>query len=108
MRLWPRFRSRRAPATPADADRQALAQLRSLGADLTKARHVVHFAYFADAAGYSATVAPPDDTFREWRVHAEATRVLGETTVDGFRAWFERVARDHGGEYDGWEAARTP
>jgi hypothetical protein len=114
------FGRRRAPRTPADADRQALAQLRKLGADLTKPRHVIHFLYFEDEeaarraaraveeAGYFAKIVSPDDRFREWRVHADSTRVLSETTVDGFRAWFDRVARDHGGEYDGWEAARTP
>jgi hypothetical protein len=114
------FGRRRAPKTPADADRRALQQLRKLGADLTKPRHVIHFLYFSDEeaarraagaveeAGYKTKVVAPDDRFREWRVHADATRVLSETTVDGFRSWFDRVASEHGGEYDGWEAARTP
>lgn len=120
MRLpWP-FTSRRAPATPAEADRRALRQLEALGADLTKPRHVIHFLYFEDEAsarraaaeiekaGYSAKVLAPDGAFREWRVHADGTRVLGPSTVDAFRAWFEHVASDLGGEYDGWEAARNP
>lgn len=120
MRLFPRFRTRRAPKTPADADRIALRQLRALGADLTKPRHLIHFVYFPDEesahraaeaierAGYATRIVAPDDRFREWRVHAEATRVVSETTVDGFRSWFDQVASEHGGEYDGWEAARTP
>lgn len=120
MRLFPRLGGRRAPKTPADADRLALRQLQSLGADLTKPRHVIHFLYFQDGgashraaeaieeAGYSTKVVEPDERFREWRVHAEATRVMSETTVDGFRSWFEQVAERWGGEYDGWEAARTP
>jgi hypothetical protein len=120
MRLIPRPGWRRAPKTTADADRHALRQLEKLGADLTKPRHVIHFVYFADEeaarraaeeiehAGYSATVVSPDDRFREWRVHADAMRVVSETTIDGFRSWFDHVATTHGGEYDGWEAARTP
>jgi len=120
MRLLPRRGSRRAPKTPADADRWALGQLESLGADLTKPRHVIHFVYFEEEesarraaaemeqAGYSTTIVPPDERFREWRVHAECTRVMSQTTVDGFRSWFAHVASTHGGEYDGWEAARTP
>ncbi len=119
MRFVPRFR-RRAPRTPAAADRIALRQLEALGADLTKPRHVIHFLYFEtehparqaatviEQAGYSAKVLQPDERFKEWRVHADSTRVLSETTVDGFRSWFDHVADAHGGEYDGWEAARTP
>ena len=120
MRFLPRFGERRAPATPADADRRALRQLETLGADLTKPRHVIHFVYFEDEgsarqaaeeierAGYATTLVAPDDRFREWRVHADGTRVMSPTTVEGFRSWFEHIAAEHGGEYDGWEAARTP
>jgi hypothetical protein len=32
-------------------------------------------------------------------------RVVDESTVGQSRAWFEQVAADHGGAYDGWEAA---
>jgi len=115
-----RFGGRRRPRTPADADRRALRQLEALGADLTKPRHVIHFVYFDDEtsaqraateiekAGYATKIVAPDERFRDWRVHADATRVIGHTTVDGFRSWFEQVALTYGGEYDGWEAARTP
>jgi hypothetical protein len=41
-------------------------------------------------------------------VRAETTRVVNESTVQAFRAWFELVASDHAGEYDGWEAAAKP
>jgi len=117
--LWP-FGSRRMPATPGDADRRALRQLEVLGADLTKPRHVIHFLYFdeeaaarhtaddAEKAGYTARIMPPDEEFKRWRVHADGTRVVGPTTVDAYRAWFERLAASHGGTYDGWEAARKP
>jgi hypothetical protein len=120
VRLLPRFGPRRAPKTPAEADRIALKQLEKLGADLTKPRHVIHFVYFEaeqpareaattiEQAGYSTNVVAPDERYKEWRVHADSTRVISETTVDGFRSWFEHIASVHGGEYDGWEAARSP
>jgi hypothetical protein len=41
-------------------------------------------------------------------VRAEGSRVVDETTVVAFRAWFERVAADHAGEYDGWESPSAP
>ena len=113
-------RLRKPPPAPAEADRLTLRQLESLGANLTRPRHVLHFLYFADGqhardaaqdidrAGYEVTISPPDDTIAEWSVRAEATRVVDGTTVDAFRAWFERVAAEHAGEYDGWEAAAQP
>lgn len=44
----------------------------------------------------------------EWLVRAEITRVVDETTVPAYRRWFEHVAMEHGGEYDGWEATTKP
>jgi len=44
----------------------------------------------------------------EWLVRAEITRVVDETTVPAYRRWFEHVTTEHGGEYDGWEAATKP
>jgi hypothetical protein len=41
-------------------------------------------------------------------VRAETTRVVDETNVDAYRALFARIAAEHGGEYDGWEAAAKP
>ena len=41
-------------------------------------------------------------------VRAEAHRIVGFETVQGFRAWFEQIAAEHDGEYDGWEPAVKP
>jgi hypothetical protein len=113
-----RLRQKRPP--PAELDELMLRQLRARGADLTRPRHVLHFLYFADetaarraalaaeAAGYDVSVGEPDGSVAEWSVRAEATRVVNQTTVNAFRAWFERRAAQHGGEYDGWEAAAEP
>ena len=120
MGLLDRFRRRRTPRTTTSLDGLTLAQLARAGADLTKSRHVIHFLDFSNAtsaeaasavledAGYETTVTPPDDSVEHWAVRAEANRVVGHDTVDAFRAFFERVAAEHGGEYDGWEAAAQP
>lgn len=120
MGLLGRFGGRRGPTTPAEADRLALAQLASRGADLTRPRHIVHVLVFAgeeaaraaaaDAAraGYAGAVSPPGEEGPGWTVRAEAQRVVDATTIPGFRAWFERLAAAHRGEYQGWEAAAEP
>ena len=108
------------PATGAEVDRLVIGQLQGRGADLTQPRHVIHFIYFADesdaraaadaidGAGYDTTVNAPTDEIAEWTVRAEAYRVVGVATVDGFRAWFEQMSAEYNGEYDGWEAAAKP
>lgn len=115
-----RIRKKGAPATPADADQLVIRQLESRGADLTKPRHVIHYLYFPgeaearraamaiEQAGYDAAVGSPNDGIQEWSVRAEGHRVVETSTVEGFRAWFERIAGEHRGEYDGWEAAAKP
>jgi Regulator of ribonuclease activity B len=108
------------PSDPAKIDQIVLQQLRSLGADLSLPRHVRHFLYFhvqsdaqraaeeVERADYSATVQAPSEEVPVWTVVAEGFRVIGPDTVAGFRAWFEHVASEHHGEYDGWEPARSP
>jgi regulator of ribonuclease activity B len=83
-------------------------------------RHVVHFVYFQspedahaaaetiEAASWRAAVEPPQETIAEWCVRADGERVVGAETIAAFRSWFEHVAAEHGGEYDGWEAAAKP
>jgi hypothetical protein len=120
MGLVDRIRNLGAPATREDADRLQLRQLEALGADLARPRHVVHVLYFAseptarDGAdraargGYETTVVPPGDRDDPWTVRAEGTRVVDASTVAAFRSWFERIAHELHGEYDGWEASRRP
>jgi hypothetical protein len=120
MRFLDRIRHQGAPKTPQEADSLALRQLAGRGADLTKPRHVIHFLYFADEAdaraaaeaigeaSWTTAVHPPTDAIAEWSVKADAHRTVGPETVAAFRTWFEQVAAQHGGEYDGWEAAAKP
>jgi hypothetical protein len=120
MRLFDRIRYKGAPKTPQEADALALRQLAGRHADLAKPRHIVHFVLFADEAdaraaaeaieraSWTTKVEPPTETAPEWCVRADGQRTVGPDTVAAFRTWFERVAAEHGGEYDGWEAAAKP
>jgi len=110
--LLDRFRQKRPPAP--ELDLLLVRRLRSVGADLTRPRPIVHFLAFpseADAraaaaeiegGGYVGTGAAENGT---WSVRAEGTRVVDESTVTVYRPWFERIAAAHAGEYDGWESS---
>jgi Regulator of ribonuclease activity B len=120
MGFLPRFGRKKPPPSPPELDQLNLLHLRGRGADLTKPRHILHFLYFAaeedagratsaiEAAGYDVTLGAPDGNANRWSVRAETTRVVDESNVGAFRALFERVAAQHHGEYDGWEAAAEP
>ena len=120
MGLLDLIRHKGRPKSPEEADALALRQLAGGGADLAQPRHVLHFLYFpaerdaravaelASEAGWSVAVEPPGERVADWTVRADGTRVVSSTTVESFRAWFEHVAEEHAGEYDGWEAAAKP
>ena len=94
-----------------------LDQLRSHGADLTQPREVLHYSYFADrvaadaaanairASGYRVTIDGSASGDGTWLALATAEVVVDDSTVDSTRARFEGIAAEHGGDYDGWEAA---
>ena len=120
MGFLDRLRKEPGMTDASDGDALILAQLRSAGADLTQPRHVVHYSYVPDErtakaaastiaeAGFETRVGEPLPGYDTWSVIAEATTIVDETTVGPNRAWFQRIAAEHGGEYDGWEAAATP
>lgn len=120
MGLLDLIRHKGKPRTTQEADALALRQLASRGADLAQPRHVIHFLYFAEEsdaraaaevvrdAGWHAELTEPTANVGVWTVGADATRVVSSVTIESFRAWFEHVAADHGGEYDGWEASAKP
>jgi Regulator of ribonuclease activity B len=113
------FRPRK-PRDGSEIDQIVVKQLRSMGADLSQPRHVRHFIYFAEEsdaraaarvaeeANYTATVNAPHDKVEEWVLVADSYRVIAPDTVAGFRAWFEQLASEWNGEYDGWEPATKP
>lgn len=108
------------PPTPEEVDRITVRRLQGMGADLSKPRQVLHFLNFAaepsargaaealERAGYATTVTASDDTTAEWSVRAEGSRVIDANTVVAFRSWFERLAVQFHGEYEGWEAWPKP
>ena len=114
------IRPMRKPRSPQETDALALRHLAGRGADLAQPRHVIHFLYFAregdaraaaahaEDAGWSVQVDGPSETIREWTVRVDGTRIVSSVTVASFRAWFEHVAEEHAGEYDGWEASAKP
>jgi hypothetical protein len=120
MRFLERFRKPNPFRDPAELDKLSLKHLEKLGADLALPRHVIHFLYFeheddarraaaeAPTTGWEATVEAPSEPTAQWLVRADATRVVDARTVESYRAWFEHLAADCDGEYDGWEAAAKP
>jgi Regulator of ribonuclease activity B len=108
------------PASAEQADQLTVQKLAGMGADLSRPRQIVHFLELwsglaveeaqtaLERAGYEVTVDRPDEETTHYLVRATAVRVVSSTTVPAFRTWFERLAAEHGGEYEGWEAARTP
>lgn len=78
-------------------------------ADAHIGRLVAHAAAEASmGAGWSVRVEEPAKTIERWTVHADGDRIVSSATVESFRAWFEHVAAEHDGEYDGWEASAKP
>ena len=120
MSFLDRIRYHRPPQTPQEADALALRQLASRGANMTKPRHVIHFLLFGDEAdaraaaeairgtSWSASIEPPTETRAEWTVRADDERIVSPDTIASDRSWFEQIAAQHTGEYDGWEAKAKP
>ena len=120
MSFLDRIRYHRPPKTPQEADRLALRQLETRGADLSLPRHVIHFLLFAnegdaqaaaaaiDGGSWTTLVERPSKTLDEWSVRVDGHRIVGPETVNAFRTQFEHIAAAHSGEYDGWEAAAKP
>jgi hypothetical protein len=120
MSFLDRIRYHRPPKTPQEADALALRQLTSRGANMTKPRHVIHFLLFDDeadaraasetigATAWTARIEPPAEARAEWTVRADDERILSADTIAAYRTWFEQIAAQHHGEYDGWEAKAKP
>jgi hypothetical protein len=98
-----------------EADTLVLAHLVQLGCDPQQPRECRHYLYMPGEVG-ARSVASSLNSAAEWDAEVEAVRdawLVTATTVTGLdddvvrvtRRRFERLAQDHGGEYDGWEAA---
>ena len=125
LALWLRsrqtVRSAAAQADPSrigspDADRQTLHALRDAGADLTKPTEVNFYLYFPTEAAATAAAAQawssslptrvvPGAMDSGWLCLASGTLVPTDEAIRAASTRLQAVAAEHGGEYDGWEAA---
>jgi len=112
------------PATTSKGDEHVLAKLAESGADLSQPREVLHYFYFPtqeDAAiaaaelrrdGFQADnpllIGPPSLNRNPWRVLAAANVIVSLSSAQETTRRFRKLAAQHGGEYDGWEAAAHP
>jgi regulator of RNase E activity RraB len=108
--------------TAEEGDRLIVEQLRSMGADLSKPREVLHYLYLPseeaardigselEAQGYNVEVrpgaGPPGPN--PWLCLATIQAVVSVESANASTRSFMQLATTHGGEYDGWEAAGTP
>jgi regulator of RNase E activity RraB len=105
---------------PSEGDQKILEQLVESGADLAKARHVIHYLYFASKADaetaadelrrdiYTAKVgnsAAEANSEFPWVLIAERMGVVDEKTTDDERTLMTDIAERYSGDYDGWEAS---
>lgn len=103
-----------------NGDLLVMGQLIQAGADLTQPRHTLYYLYFrseqgargaAGAAaelGFRARITEPDGEITDWSVICEHDAlILDPDTVRSNTDHFDAIAAEHGGQYDGWEAAVT-
>jgi hypothetical protein len=116
VQLWRQGRVRAIERVqcPLEADALVLDHLSRLGCDPAHPRECRHYVYVPgepgaravaqslDATGWDAEIEPVDDS---WLVTATVVTTLDDEIVRDTRVRLEALAGDHGGEYDGWEAA---
>jgi hypothetical protein len=99
-----------------EGDQQVLAQMRKAGADLSKATEVNFYLYFkerlaADSAAAHASSGPLTATVRRgadgssWLCLVTGQMVPDESTIHSTALRLLDLAKQYGGDYDGWEAA---
>lgn len=116
MELWRQGRVRAVErvACPREADALVLDHLARLGCDPSEPRECRHYLYLPaelgaravatslNATGWDAECEPVEDA---WLVTATVVTNLDNAIVRDTRVRLEELAGDHGGAYDGWEAA---
>ena len=99
-----------------EADALVLDHLSRLGCDPSEPRECRHYFYVPAELGARAvmrTLNASDGWDAEaeelqdstWLVTASTVTGLTDALVRDTRVWLESLAGEHGGEYDGWEAA---
>jgi hypothetical protein len=104
---------------PVAADAEVLDQLRALGVNLSKPRDARFYLYLrtredaqsAAAAvrrqGFAVEVTPAagEPPEHPWLVLASRDMIVSAESIAEARLLFDRLAQEHAGDYDGWEAA---
>jgi hypothetical protein len=102
-----------------DPDARVVEVLRSVGGDLRQPTEFIVFLYFptteaaAAAAARLRAIGFPDVLVSEslhgkWGCIGTRQMVPDARAIRQLRSVLERLAEEHGGEYDGWEAAVQP
>lgn len=98
----------------AEADARVLDHLARLGCDPASTRECRHYLYLPAELGAAAVAhelnadgwdADYEHVQDAWLVTAATHAKLDDAVVRATRLRLELLASDHGGEYDGWEAA---
>ena len=116
MRSWLRGRIHAVEriADAAEADARLLDHLARLGCDPSQPRECRHYMYVPAEPGARAVAhaltgegweAECEELPDAWLVTATTFTSLTDANVLATRSRMELLASDHGGEYDGWEAA---
>ena len=99
---------------PAEADARVVDHLARLGCDPAQPRETHHYLYLASArraesvaaalraSGWSTVVEKSDDA---WLVVGRQVAAVTAGSVRETRNRLEALAAEHGGFYDGWDAA---
>jgi Regulator of ribonuclease activity B len=97
-----------------EADARVLDHLAALGCDPSEPRECRHYMYVPAEHGARAVAhaltgdgwdAECEEVADVWLVTATTITSLTNAKVRATRSRMELLASDHGGEYDGWEAA---
>lgn len=99
-------------------DSQGINELRAVS-DGTALHVLKHYLYFADESNASKAsqrlvkrafevISRPSADGENWLVLASHIAVPTEERIGAIRADLEKLADEHGGEYDGWEAEVVP
>lgn len=116
MQLWRQGRVQRVERVDSrvEADALVLDHLSRLGCDPAKPRECRHYVYVPGEQGARAVAlslsshgwdAECEEVRDAWLVTATTVMGLNAEVVRDTRIRLESLAGDHGGEYDGWEAA---
>jgi hypothetical protein len=111
---WPDQVGAEQTANEADVDQQVLDQLREAGSDLSKPHPLEFYLYFpTEESAHQAAERIVDDGFSvevkraaqraDWLCYVTKRMAPKRTEIAAIGQRFRALAREFGGEYDGWE-----